>query len=510
MGRCTKLCGGDEELTGDADTDSLGKPEIVWENLSSRELIDRWRSGAQQAAEVLLARYEARLVALVAARLRSRHQGRIEPPDVVQSAMASFFQRVRADGRPALQLQSSVSAWNLLATFARRKLSRAIEREDTAKRGASWRRATWDADLAAKLVQHPASALEADECIAKLESQLDAPQFALLPLLLENRTQREMAEILAVDERTIRRRLAAIRKCFVETGSDEFSSRPSAMEENPAVVTLPEIRYSEFVLGKRVGYGGFGKVYRAKMQADERLVAVKFMHRRLWDDARSRLSFLREIEHASRIDHHGVMKYLGWGVSPQGGPYLVAEYIDGQPLASARRDDRRAVDWLIQVCDAVQSAHELGVVHGDLTPQNILVTPDGRVVIADFGLATSMHRWSDSREQRPELRLMGGTIGFAAPEQIASAFGAIGPATDIYAIGGLAFYLLSGQPPHGTSDESIANTLSDDDESIAITPSTTSPAEERLWLVASAALKKAIVERPGSARELADLLANRP
>ncbi len=165
---------------------------------------------------------------------------------------------------------------------------------------------------------------------------LSLEQSQLLALLLENKTQREIAEQLGVDERTVRRRIVAVRAIVngkLAAGDErKIGIHDSAVE----TIQLPSISYRQFVLGKLVGSGALGKVYRARMQSDAQVVAVKFMHRHLWTDPASRLSFLREIDHASKINHRGVAKYFGWGQSPHGGPYLVCEYIDGQSLATVK------------------------------------------------------------------------------------------------------------------------------------------------------------------------------
>lgn len=83
--------------------------------------------GSQDAARVLLARYEVRLIALVASRLNRKYRDGIAPEDVVQSAMGSFFRVTRAGANPSIKLESTASAWNILATFVRRKLARALE-----------------------------------------------------------------------------------------------------------------------------------------------------------------------------------------------------------------------------------------------------------------------------------------------------------------------------------------------------------------------------------------------
>jgi len=106
----------------------------------------------------------------------------------------------------------------------------------------------------------------------------------------------------------------------------------------------------------------------------------------------------------------------------------------------------------------------------------------------------------------PQLSLapLGGTLGFAAPEQVSPAFGHVSPATDIYAIGGLAHFLLTGLGPHDGKVSSLMDTVSDDDIAVAKSPS--NAAESKFASVANLALKKAIISRPSSVRELAALL----
>ncbi|MGN6547083.1 MAG: protein kinase domain-containing protein [Aureliella sp.] len=495
--------GGGENLDEKADIESAKNSALPLRDLASRDLVALWRAGSQDAAGVLWARYEVRLVALIAARLNRRYRDGIAPEDVVQSAMGSFFRVTGADAKAPMSLESTASAWNILATFARRKLSRALERETAFKRGGGWDRAPL-ADVDRDPLILP-SGLEAEEVLADLNSLLSADQSQLLELLLQSATQREIAERLGIDERTVRRRIATIRSITAGQLSEE-ASRETKREVGCEDIGLPNITYRQFVLGKMVGRGALGKVYRARLQAGGQVVAVKFMHRWLWVDPSSRLSFLREIDHASRIDHPGIVKYLGWGQSPHGGPYLVSEYIDGPSLADVERPSAAtAVQWLIQVCHAIEAAHRAGVIHGDLTPNNVLLSRDDRIVITDFGFATDLDRRNSHSDQQRPWPSPGGTLGFAAPEQVSHAFGRISSATDIYAIGGLAYYFLTGHAPHGRNANSVLDTLSDDDVAPA-TPSST-PAESKLATLASAALKKAVTHRPKSANELAALLS---
>jgi eukaryotic-like serine/threonine-protein kinase len=333
---------------------------------ASRELVDLWQAGSQEAAQVLLARYEVRLIALVASRLNRKFRDSITPEDVVQSALGSFFRVTRASVKTSIKLESTASAWNILATFVRRKLARALERESAFKRRGGRTRVSLD-DLEPDLRTNP-SATEADELLAEIHSLLNSDQSQLLELLLKNATQKEIADQLGVDERTIRRRITALRDIVIGQHASVEERDGARLPSAPETTNLPNISYRQFVLGKLVGSGALGKVYRARLQTDGQVVAVKFMHRNLWTNPNSKLSFLREIDHASKINHPGVVKYLGWGQSPHGGPYLVCEYIDGQPLTNAKPDDSStSVQWLTQICDAVAAAHQAGVVHGDLT-----------------------------------------------------------------------------------------------------------------------------------------------
>jgi eukaryotic-like serine/threonine-protein kinase len=484
--------GGGENLDDKADIEFQKNSELPFADLASRDLVALWHAGSQAAARVLLARYEVRLVALVAARLNRKYRDTIAPEDVVQSAMGSFFRVTSAGTKPSIELDSSASAWNILATFARRKLSRALERETAFKRGGGWDRAPLD-ELEPDLRALP-SETDVDDTLAELNSLLSDEQAELLELLVAGATQKEIAERMGVDERTIRRRVTALRAVVSAQRADHEASKPAtdSVKEN---VTLPNITYRQFVLGKMVGRGALGKVYRARLQSNGRVIAVKFMHRHLWTDPNSRLSFLREIDHASKIDHPGIMKYLGWGQSPHGGPYLVCEYVDGQALTNSTPNDlATAVQWLIQVCDAIAAAHQAGVTHGDLTPNNVLLSHDGRIVITDFGLAAYT------------LESLGGTLGFAAPEQISTAFGHISFATDVYAIGGLAYYLLTGKAPHDRNSDSLLEMVSEEDVVLLKSRSITQ-AESKLVDVANLALKKAINCRPKSVMELAALLS---
>jgi len=169
-------------------------------------------------------------------------------------------------------------------------------------------------------------------------------------------------------------------------------------------------------------------------------VAVKFLRKAFWQNEDARRSFLREIDLASQIDHPGVIRYLGYGESPHGGPYLLSEWIDGQSIDAISSPTRAQFKgWLLQICQALDAVHPAGLVHGDLTPTNILVDQDNRITITDFGFSQATVSEATS--------ILGGTLGFAAPEQIDPSFGTVSPRKDIYAVGGLVHWFIYRTPP---------------------------------------------------------------
>jgi len=418
-------------------------------------LLREWKSGDERAAEVLLDRYSIRLVALVANRLNRRYQSAIDPSEVVQSAMGSFFDAAR---HSRIQVSGSVSLWRLLATFARRKMARSIERQSAIKRGGEQTRVSLET-IESQLSESvdPDSGDEAEQFVATLKAELPNDQFVIVEGLLAGQTQRELAESLGIDERTVRRRLSRVRELL----GPEAETAEKVAQAATSLPTLPRVSYNEFVLGKLISSGGFGKVYRSRLQSDGRTVAVKFLRKAFWQNEDARQSFSREINIASQIKHAGIIRYLGYGESPHGGPYVISEWINGRSLQTVdNATTLQIIGWLTQICKAIEAVHRSGLIHGDLTPSNMLVDAQDKITITDFGFSQA------STLSVPPI--LGGTLGFAAPEQIDPAFGSISIKTDIYAIGGLLHWLLFRRPPNVgfRFDEALAETLSSHDSEL--------------------------------------------
>ena len=202
---------------------------------------------------------------------------------------------------------------------------------------------------------------------------------------------------------------------------------------------------------EEIGRGGMGTVYRAERAdgAFAQTVALKLIRRGFErDDLLRRFHAERQI--LATLDHPNIARLLDGGLSPDGRPYFVMEYVAGQPLtnyADAQRlPVRERLRLFRQVCAAVQYAHQRLVVHRDLKPSNILVTPSGQVKLLDFGIAKLLDEEAPAGEPltRTDQRLL--TPEYAAPEQISG--GPIQTQTDVYQLGVVLYELLTGRRPY--------------------------------------------------------------
>jgi serine/threonine protein kinase len=215
-----------------------------------------------------------------------------------------------------------------------------------------------------------------------------------------------------------------------------------------------------------LGRGGFGVVYRARQVTIDREVAIKIDTRIILDE-RDQRRFLREVRAAGRLSGHPhVVELYDAGVLPDARPYLVMELCPGGSLAD--RDPmpvREVVDIGLKIADALAAAHDLGVLHRDIKPGNILVKRYGTVGLADFGLAAVVEAGRDS-----SVTLAALTPAYAAPE----AFHLHPPTvrSDVYALAATLYTLLTGYPPRFPSegDLSVPEIIRRHDEPVADIP----------------------------------------
>jgi tRNA A-37 threonylcarbamoyl transferase component Bud32 len=219
--------------------------------------------------------------------------------------------------------------------------------------------------------------------------------------------------------------------------SPEFGSHDS-------IRALP-YTFGNYELLAEVARGGMGVVYKARQLGLDRLVALKMI---LADpDSIALERFHLEARAAAGLDHPNIVPVhdSGW---VEGRPYFTMAFIEGETLqqhvkARGLPDPRQAVQWLQGAVDGVAHAHAKGIVHRDLKPQNILLDPGGRPRIADFGLARRFHEEGNLTSPGQLL----GTPHYMAPEQALGDSHAISPAVDVYALGGVLYFLLTGNPP---------------------------------------------------------------
>ncbi|MCA8923882.1 MAG: serine/threonine protein kinase, partial [Planctomycetes bacterium] len=210
-----------------------------------------------------------------------------------------------------------------------------------------------------------------------------------------------------------------------------------------------------------LGQGGMGSVYRALDGATHESVAIKLLHS---SSPKARERMLREIRALAALNHPGIVRVRDAGTH-QGSPFVVLDFVEGETLSAqiAREGplpSYGAAELTRELAEALDHAHRQGVIHRDLKPDNVLVDPTGKPRLTDFGLSTQT---SDEQERLTVSGALLGTPGFLSPEQAQGQRERIGPATDLYGLGAVLYFALTGQPPiQGTTlPQVIAATCSE-------------------------------------------------
>jgi hypothetical protein len=254
-------------------------------------------------------------------------------------------------------------------------------------------------------------------------------------------------------------------------------------------------------LNKRIAAGGVGQVWLATDSLLERPVAVKLLRPEYADHPATLARFRKEARHAGALSHPCVAQVFDYGhVGPGGPPYLVMEFVDGPSLADLLAVDPVepgfALDVIAQAASGLHAAHQIGLVHRDVKPGNILIGPDGRVKITDFGIA-----YAAGQTPITAPGLVMGTTQYMAPERIAGG-GPGTPSSDLYALGIVLHECLTGLPPYeGTPAEVMAGHLH-----ASLPPLPASVPPELTALVATLTAKDP-ARRIGDASDLAALAA---
>jgi serine/threonine-protein kinase len=212
---------------------------------------------------------------------------------------------------------------------------------------------------------------------------------------------------------------------------------------DPLIGRLLDGRYR---VDARLARGGMATVYHAVDTRLDRPVALKVMHPGLADDQAFVSRFIREARSAARLSHPGVVAVYDQG-QDGGFVFLAMEYVQGRTLRDlirqrGRLTPREALDVLEPVLSALGAAHRAGIVHRDVKPENVLLSDDGRVKVADFGLARSSLASGASASTQGVVM---GTVAYLAPEQVER--GVADARTDVYSAGILLYEMLTGGPP---------------------------------------------------------------
>lgn len=299
-------------------------------------------------------------------------------------------------------------------------------------------------DGATGMSNRPSSSPEAERWVrikAVFLQSLDQPETARSGFLDEAcagdaELRREVESLLS----------AAEDSSFCETPAALLLSEPS--EEAPPRMQ-PGIRLGAYEITGFIAAGGMGEVYRARHTVLARDVAIKILGARFTDEASAR-RLIREARNASSLAHPNICTIYEVGESNHG-PFIVMEYVEGRLLNEALPappDQARALEYGIQIADALEHAHQRGVVHRDLKSSNIIITDDGRPVVLDFGLAKRLP--TSDRPETQESRLttvhaMAGTLSHMAPEVLRGQSADM--RSDVWALGVVLYELVSGALP---------------------------------------------------------------
>ncbi len=252
-----------------------------------------------------------------------------------------------------------------------------------------------------------------------------------------------------------------------------------------------------YVLERELGHGGMATVYLARDLKHDRSVALKVLHPHLAATVGPE-RFVREVKLAARLQHPHILPVFDSGEAA-GHLWYTMPHVEGESLRDRlRREGQLVLDDALRIAhetvQALQYAHDHGVVHRDIKPENILLTRDGNTLVADFGIAKALDS-SGVGDRLTETGLVVGTPAYMSPEQ-ATADGAVDARTDVYSLGSVLYEMAAGEPPFTgpTPQAVIAKRLSTSAVPLGVVRPTVPPTVD-------AAVMRALRWRPSGSRE---------
>src|SRR3954454_20157573 len=223
-------------------------------------------------------------------------------------------------------------------------------------------------------------------------------------------------------------------------------------------MTQPRLLGGRYELDGVIGRGGMAEVYRARDLRLDRVVAIKTLRSDLARDPAFQARFRREAQSAASLNHPAIVAVYDTGEGRTGNgvsPYIVMEYVEGRTLrqvieAEGRLLPQRALEITAQICTALDPAHRAGIVHRDVKPGNVMLTPAGELKVMDFGIARAVTSTAATMTQTAAVI---GTAHYLSPEQARGEH--VDARSDIYSTGCLLYELLTGAPPFA-GDSAVA------------------------------------------------------
>ncbi|WP_369130484.1 Stk1 family PASTA domain-containing Ser/Thr kinase, partial [Modestobacter roseus] len=223
-------------------------------------------------------------------------------------------------------------------------------------------------------------------------------------------------------------------------------------------MTTPQVLGERYEIGGVLGRGGMAEVHRGRDLRLGREVAVKVLRQDLARDPSSQVRFRREAQAAASLNHPAIVAVYDTGedrTATGATPYIVMEYVEGETLRDVVRHERRlsperAMSLTADICAALDFSHRNGIVHRDVKPGNVMITPQGTVKVMDFGIARAV---SDSAATMTSTAAVIGTAQYLSPEQARGE--GVDARSDVYSAGCLLYELVTGSPPF-TGDSPVA------------------------------------------------------